>query len=254
MNKYYILANKRSIPSAKLLKDSIGKLLGKRIFVTSDENKYKNAPIVRYGNSFGKFSGDTSMNSTEFIRILSNKRKFSELMTDAGLYCPQFFKSTEKIKSGDIFPVLIRTALSLSGGKGIIFCNNEEEFYDNWNSKYCWTPFIPLQWELRAHILGGDVLKIFRKTWEKDIPEPKNPIRNNSSYGFRLRENKHYPKLLKLIPTINDIFGKKNFYALDIGWDTVSKKYCFIEGNTAPGLNEKTADMYAEYILKQIKL
>lgn len=251
---YYILTNKRSFPSAKLLRNSLEEFTGDRFLVASDPEKIKTFPVVRYGNSSGSFKGEYGINSPEFIRSLSNKRKFSELLLERDLYAPEFFKSTEKIGDENIFPIMIRTSLFLSGGKGISLCNNKEEFLEKWNSKYHWTRFVPLQWELRMHILGGKVAKIFRKTWEEDTPEPKLPIRNNSSYSFKLRSNSTYPKLLKLIPTINEIFGTDSFYALDIGWDTINKEYFFIEGNTAPGLNENTAKEYAEFILKHVEL
>lgn len=249
----YILTNKSSFPSARILRTALQEETGKKILITGDENKYKYPPTIRYGNSHGMWSNDGSINSAQFIKMISNKRRFSELLIEKGLSAPRFFKSTSSLEE-KIFPVLIRTSLYLSGGKGIIFCRDEKEFSKNWNSNYCWTQFIPLQWEVRVHMLGGKVSRIFRKTWEGENREPEFPIRNNNSYAFRLKNIDAYEKLVKLIPTLNSIFGIDGFYALDIGWDTVNKKYFFIEGNTAPGLNENTAKEYANFILGKISL
>jgi hypothetical protein len=42
------------------------------------------------------------------------------------------------------------------------------------------------------------------------------------------------------------------FFALDLGWDNNKKEYLVFEANSAPGLNEHTADIYADFILNKI--
>jgi hypothetical protein len=43
-----------------------------------------------------------------------------------------------------------------------------------------------------------------------------------------------------------------NYYAADIGWDSNRKEYFIFEFNSAPGLNENTAKVYAEFLAERI--
>ncbi len=240
-----ISTNSHSFPSARILRDKIFELTGIKFILVKSGNLIKK-PDIRFGDSFNKFDDDTKYNSPEFISLCANKYKFSKLLLENDLYTPEFRKDKP-----DIFPLLIRTNLFLSGGRGIIICKNEDEFSSEWNPSYWWTPFIRTNFEIRAHVLGREVKRIFRKSLEN---ENEYPIRNNAICHFSLTNIEKYPKLNETINSLNNILGVENFYALDIGWDSNNKKYFIFEANTAPGLNDNTAQVYAEFLCRQLNL
>ncbi len=240
-----ISSNSYSTPSARLLRNKIFELSGVRFLIVRHE-ELKSAPKIRYGESNNEFKDDTNYNSPEFIRLCSNKYKFSRLLLENGLYTPEFKKDRPSI-----FPLLIRTGLSLSGGKGISICKNEDDFNKKWNPAYWWTPFVKTEFELRVHVLGGEIKRIFKKILETD---DEFPIRNNIICHFSLVNNDNYTKLVPVIESLNKILSTNNFYALDIGWDSYNGKYFIFEANTAPGLNDNTAQVYAEFLCERLNL
>lgn len=250
-----ILCNSFSFPSGRILKELILNSTGEKVRLTSRPERLehlKTFPSVRYGNSFGNFNKDTSLNSKDFIRLCSSKLSFSNLLSENNLYTPAYTKSLDTL-TDDIFPVLIRQSLSLSGGRGIILCKNREEFNANNRHNY-WTKYIPTEFELRVHIIGGKIARIFRKDLEE---EAEFPIRNNQTCHFALKESEKYPKLVDVVNNLNNVFNSNNlnfgFYALDVGWDKSKKQYFIFEANSAPGLNEHTAELYANFIVENLK-
>jgi glutathione synthase/RimK-type ligase-like ATP-grasp enzyme len=242
-----ILSSRYSFPSARLLKNTLTSLTEDRIKVTATPEKLKRVDI-RFGNSFGNYKEDTKLNSPEFISFCSNKLIFSSLLLTNGFYTPIYRRDMDLI-----FPLLIRKTLSGSGGRGIILCKDKKEFDLNWNTDH-WTEYINTQFELRVHVLDGEIVKIFKKEEEKSS---EFPIRNNASCHFSLKDTENYPKLYSLIKTLNDLFTSKmgcGFYALDVGWDSKKKEYFIFEANSAPGLNENTANIYAEFLLKNLEV
>jgi hypothetical protein len=103
-------------------------------------------------------------------------------------------------------------------------------------------------------MLGGEPIKIFRKVWTLECEEPECKIRSNNNYHFSLVEQKEgrFTKLYELISRLNGAVGTNNFYALDIG--LTEQGYFIIEGNSAPGLNELTAEIYAKFLIDKIDL
>jgi len=249
-----ILCSSYSFPSGRILKDLIVEKTGEKVRLTSHPEillKRKETPSIRYGNSFGNFKSETGLNSPEFIQKCASKLAFSKLLLDAGLYTPEYSRDPKAVKE---FPVLIRQSLSLSGGRGIILCKDEEEFRKNWIGRF-WTKYIPTEFELRVHVLDDNIVRIFRK---EQIEPTEFPIRNNETCHFSLKEPDKYPKLQSLVNSLNDVFRANvidfGFYALDIGWDKSKKQYFIFEANSAPGLNEHTAELYTDFLLENISL
>ena len=242
-----ILTNNSSFPSAKLLRNFLQRLTDKRIMVTSDPEKISNYPFIRYGNSYPVKVEETDFNSPNFIQFSSNKLKFSKVMEENNIYSPKYKKTIGEL----VFPMLIRETLTSFGCKGIHVIKNEEEFNNTWKSRFYWTEFVNLNFELRVHILGNKIVRVFKK----QLNEPQEfPIRNNSLCHFSLKSTGKYPKLSEFIKTLTDIKEVNNgkFYSIDIGWDKNKRKYFVIELNTGSGLNENTAESYASYIYENL--
>jgi hypothetical protein len=245
-----ILTNKSSYPSAKILRNALQDLYNKRILVTSNPEKIRKYPFIRYGNSSPvNLLEETDFNTPNFIQLSSNKLKFSRLMYQNKIYSPEYKREIGNL----IFPLLIRETLTSFGCRGIHVIKNEEEFNETWRDFFFWTKYVPLNFELRVHILGGKIAKIFKK----ELIEPQEyPIRNNSLCHFSLKNPENYPKLKSFIETLTNIkeVNEGKFYSMDVGWDTINKKYFIIELNTGSGLNENTAEEYAKYIYENMEI
>lgn len=250
MPRKILYTNKRTLPSARILRDSIYNLTGIRLVVTSREDHIK--PIdqifIRYGNSTSHSVKDTSLNSPKFIQIASSKMSTSNLLLSNGIYTPEYFRN-----NNPTFPCLIRQTLYGMGGKGIIYCKDIETFRANYSAGNYWTPYVFTDFELRVHVFNEMILRIFRKE-----PTTDSPIRNNDTCHFSLKNPERFVKLLPVIEKLYDIFSanglQNNFYALDIGWDSKKKEYFTFELNSAPGLNENTADIYATNFARELNL
>ena len=238
-----VLTAESSFDSAKLLRDHLQPKWGKRILVTKNPEKITTSPFIRYGNSSPVNVEETDFNSPDFIKFSANKQKFSMKMEEHEIYSPQYFKGNSNL----IFPMLIRETLTSYGCKGIHVIESSGDFNKTYRASYFWTPYIYLEFELRVHVLGGKIARVFKKTMEN---EPKLPIRKNSNCHFSLRDVGKYPKLDKCVEELMEVpqISDGRFFSIDIGWDKDNQEYFVLELNSGSGLNDNTAEEYATYI------
>jgi glutathione synthase/RimK-type ligase-like ATP-grasp enzyme len=253
---YKILSCGVSKPSARILRNAIVELTGKRIWVTkrTDGDGFPSIYIMRYGHigtippEF-RIGPTVGFNSTHVINVCSNKYTFSTLMKQNNIYSPEFFSSKEDVHPGD-FPIMIRDSLCSYGGRGITVVKNMDEFIANWVPGYYWTRFIKMPFEYRVHLLGGKIARIFKKIKETEGDEEDLPVRNvGHGYHFSLQNASSFVQD-RIEPIVNEVYSvlPGNYMALDIGWDRENQKYFVMEANSAPGLNTRTAKDYAEYL------
>lgn len=249
-----ILTHRSCIVSARLLRDSIAAITGRPVFVTTNAERIRRA-FIRYGCGDDVKIPDTTFNSQAFIKLVSDKSAFAKLMSDNKVHSPIYYQKTLPTK----FPVLIRTTLNSSGGKGIIVCPDKAAFDASWSNDYVWTPFIKTQFELRVHVINGKIVKVFKKRFvgvdageeADEIKEPALPIRNlDRGYHYSARELEIYPRLPALIAEIQPVL-KGRFYTLDLGWDRAAKRYFVFEANSGSGLNTQTVELYGDYLARE---
>jgi len=233
-----VLSN-TSFVSAKILAIQI-RNLGEECFSTRRPERISNRDyVIRYGST-ALHEGIDTLNSLEVIRTCSNKLNFSSMMREENIYSPVFNRGIPSQ-----YPVIVRTTLNSFGGRGMTLVERESDFH--YTNVY-WTPYIETDFELRVHVLGGKIIRIFKKE------DGNGYIRTaNNGWHFSLKENNVYPKVNPVVQKICSIPMFSNcFMALDFGWDSNAREYVVFEANSAPGLNEHTANLYAEYILNQI--
>lgn len=208
--------------------------------------------LIRYGNPYPTVA-KTNYNTPEFIELCVFKSRFSKFMNEKGFYAPVFHSGGKP----EEFPVLIRKSLTGTGGKGIVIVKNMEEFEQQFESPYFWTPFVKMSSEFRVHVLGGNFIKIFKKIiTTPGVEEAEYPIRNVASgyhYARKEMHKENFKVLRQLEEKLREVFPT-GFYGLDVGWDVINKRYFIIEANSAPGLNTQTVKMYAEYLVKELEL
>jgi hypothetical protein len=248
----YILSAPNLTPSARLLAQRLEEVAEAEPFevVTSlprNELSIKLGNFIRWGNSATPGQKETIYNSPELIRTAGNKMRFSEAMEQAKIPHTNLYTGTP-----ERFPVLVRTELNRGGGIGLFIAETPDQFAQ-WQ-KYPWSYFYNFSIEVGVHMLGGEVVKIFKKVREEGLEQEKYPRRNtNNGYRFSLIRNDKFPKLLKFCEQFYKVFPIQMGRA-DIGWDVDARTWRIIEFNSAPDLtqNHNTLEMYAQFLAERI--
>ena len=259
-----ILTNKSSFPSAKLLRDAICKEFGwnnKHILVTKDPYKVIKLHL-RYGNSLATNNRNRHriINTKQFIKMCSDKKYLAKALKEqVAVSSPQFNQLNQNLPSKEQFPFLIRQSLRSSSSKGIFIFQEYEAFLEaliagKIKYSWYWTPYFNFIEEYRVHVLGGQIAKVFRKNLDEEKEQGDIFIRNNdNSHFYRLKLEKTPKSVIKLVENFHSFMLTQSskpvyFTALDIGIQE-NNKAVFIEANSAPGLNESTAELYAKYVI-----
>lgn len=247
-----IMTNSRSFPSARALAREISSITGMKWGLTDNPEiaVRGRGKLIRFGNSEDVHGIPSNCNSPEFIQLCAFKLRFSKHLIENGVYTPIYHSSGKPVN----YPALIRTTMSGFGGQGIIRIFNDEQYYRYWREGYHWTDYIPTASEYRVHVLGGNILKIFKKVCA-GYEENAVPIRNShSGYHFSLRDPEihDFVKMRELVESLKPVLTGK-FYGLDAGWDAEKKDYVVFEANSAPGLNKETARDYANFICNELR-
>lgn len=153
--------------------------------------------------------------------------------------------------------VMARQKLEGSGGEGIVV----------WEPGAGPLPRAPLYvkyenktHEFRVHVArslhGSDFEPILvqRKIFQKsaDMPQPLDWNIRNHANGFVFVRESGFPTPASVLKTAKDFMTKHfsglHFAALDIIYHEKKKQSWVLEGNTAPGLEGNTVEVYSEYI------
>lgn len=240
----YVLTKDSLVSSARIIADELD------LDIRYAPLKVNGSPVppdVRWGTSIGwdMFGvNDSQYNRADQIAVCGNKIALSRLLVANNVPTIEF-KKTEPY----VFPIAVRRVLNGHGGDGIIICRDIEEWGDHMG--LFWSPWYKFEFELGVHVLGGEVVKVFKKIWQDTVDtEPEFPIRNmERGYHFSSRNIDNYSKLPAFV---SNFYSKVpiNMTRLDIGWDAINRTYRVIEANTAPALtsNPDTARKYIDYL------
>jgi len=230
-------------------------VLGIKILVTKFADRVKGNLILRYGNSTSvNNTNELDINSPEFIRLLVNKKKFSGVLLENNIKTPQYTQLNNSFP--DDLPVMLRSTLTGCKGIGIKVINNIEDLMKEPVSSY-WTKFYNFTSEYRIHVVENKIIKVFRKILKEGEQKEEFPIRTSKKYKFsyvdyeeQFKKGK-YIRLTEIVDKTCKVLDGK-FLALDIGYDE-KESYIIIEGNSAPGLNKKTAKEYTKNLILCLK-
>lgn len=184
------------------------------------------------------------MNRPENVSNANNKLTASTILTD--LTVP-FGTTVEWVrqKQQEDRTVFARTLLRASGGKGI-----EKIYPDTVDIPHAllYTEYVPKASEWRAHVFRGDVFFIQRKIARPDA-EPTDWMIRNHDQGFIFQQDYNpdawHDELGDLAVQAVERLGL-DFGAVDLIWNNHRQRGYVLEVNTAPGLEGRTLDAYAE--------
>lgn len=243
MNKVRVYPYKQGSRSAKALAEAtFGKVL-KHV-----GSKYKPRAgdlVINWGSgNVPRFAPATTLNAdvSNASCKLASFRRFAA----AGVSTPAF--CTEKKAARELqFPVVCRKVLRGHSGNGIVIANTPEELVD----APLYTQYVKKKDEFRVHVLRGAAFFIQRKARKLDVAEPNWQVRNLAG-GFVFTET-------AVADVPNDVIGEAiaaikaidlDFGGVDVMWNEKEARAYVLEVNTACGLEDRTAQQYADQIAR----
>jgi glutathione synthase/RimK-type ligase-like ATP-grasp enzyme len=201
--------------------------------------------VINWGASDCPFKGRGVANQPDAIEPASNKLKCFNLMKDAGVSIPKFWTRKEDIPN-DAFPIMCRTKLQAHSGAGIVVAERRDQLVN----APLYTQYVKKKHEYRVHCLrkpgAGEtsIITVQRKAKKNGVEDANFMVRNLDN-GFVYVENDIAPEGVedeakKALEATGLAFG-----AVDVIYNQHQNKAYVLEINTAPGLEERTAEYYA---------
>lgn len=200
--------------------------------------------IINWGASDSPFKGARVANQPEAIKTAQNKLTCLKALSKADVRVPDFYTDKNEIPD-DAFPVMCRTLLTASEGRGIVIANNRNELVD----APLYTKYVKKKEEYRIHVFrkpGGlpVAISIQRKA-RRNGAEADFKIRNLANGFVFVRDGVKAPDDVRIQAAAAVEATGLAFGAVDVIWNEYQQKAYVLEVNTAPGLEGQTVDDYA---------
>jgi glutathione synthase/RimK-type ligase-like ATP-grasp enzyme len=232
---------------AKELADACGGRVLKR---AGSKYRFRDGDLViNWGASDCPFNGRGVANQPAAIDPASNKLKCFNLMKDAGVSVPRFWTRKEDIPD-DAFPIMCRTKLQAHSGEGIVVAERRDQLVN----APLYTQYVKKKHEYRVHAIRvpgklTQVALVQRKAKKNGVEDANFMVRNLAN-GFVYVWDENTPKCVldeavKALEATELAFG-----AIDVIYNQANDKAYVLEINTAPGLEGRTAQAYAEVFME----
>lgn len=246
MTKFRIYPYKQGSASAKALAVALN---GKVLKHVGSKYRPRAADIVcNWGSAaHPAFAPATTLNSD--VSKAQCKLESFEAFKACEVNHPPFWTRKEEIPE-EAYPIICRTKLRGHSGDGIVVANNKDELV----AAPLYTQYVKKRDEFRVHVMGQEVFFVQRKARKLDVENPNWMIRNlDGGFVFVETGEGDYPdavaqQALIAIQALNIDFG-----GVDVIWNEREEKAYVLEVNTACGLEERTAQKYAEAILDYVE-
>jgi glutathione synthase/RimK-type ligase-like ATP-grasp enzyme len=245
--------------SAKLLQEKIKDAGIRCIRIRNDGRyRYRDSDVrINWGNSsLPSVEVGQEINPPSAVAQACNKATALTLLNEAGVKTPSFWipEAPDDYPEGR-YPLVARTLLRASSGRGCHVVDNDQE-RDAIRSVKLWTKYIKKTYEIRVHVWGGEVLRSVRKMRRRDQDHADSRVWNHSN-GYVFVPHNH------LIPQdileSGELLAKSAVQALNLDFGAVDLVYnrhydnwYVLEVNTAVGLDNMTASIYANNIINNI--
>lgn len=244
---------------AKRLKNALS-LKGLKSFVMQKEPTNPRALIINWGNSDWIYDPKrlgNIVNDPSFLGFMTNKLRFFRHVGHEKIVPEWATEPADALKWGS--RVVARTVLEGSGGAGIVIWDPEQEKPDELVRAPLYVKYEAKTHEYRIHMARGlrgtgfYPLLVQRKIFQKGegLQQPLSWEVRNHKNGFVYVQNSGYPTPDCVVAVAEEFMNKHfpglHFAALDVIFH--EKKNCayILEGNTAPGLEGNTIEVYTEY-------
>ena len=179
--------------------------------------------------------------------IARNKLKTFKAFKEHGISHPEWTTDWETAFSWWENNELIvgRTILTGHSGEGIILFKLEDEQFDDGLSCKLYVKYIKKEHEYRVHVFNGKVIDIQQKKRKIGFENRNNQIRNHKNGWVYCRENITKPEGMEELAVQACSCIGLTYGAVDIIYNKKQNKCYVLEINTAPGLINQTALLYA---------
>lgn len=234
--RYRILPYKQGSRSARALANALeGKVL------RLNASRFRQTPldmVINWG-----WSGETALNvlnPPEATRLVSNKLTFFTSITSP--YLPKHWTNKEDIPN-EAFPIVCRTILTGHSGAGIHIAARREDLVD----ARLYVQYVKKKDEYRVHMGTDGTISVQKKARRLSHENPNWQVRNLTGGFIYKREDITLPQVVK--DAADDVFFKTSldFGAVDVIYNSHEGKAYVLEINTAPGLEGRTVQDYANY-------
>ncbi len=274
----FVLYHNSGVHSGRSLKTSLRELSGgdvlggypgrfKRLFSKRPAPKL----VINLGCTESIDYDGQILNARDMVRAASNKKRARAAFRDAGVPAPSLFLRAQDISKADL-PVIARTSYHKKG-EGFWFCKtlaNVRGAVDAGATHFL--GFVPKTREYRVHLfsktraLGQSErkpedyvsIKLAEKVWQgKGQPDPNTPQKNHEfGWTFLAQQNRREDELgivrhvaRQAISTLNMDFG-----AVDVMYETRTKRPYVLEVNSSPSLANEVADTCETYAKRVLRI
>lgn len=202
--------------------------------------------VINWGASDCPYDGRGVANQPWAIAPASNKLTCFNLMKEAGVSIPRFWTRKEDIPA-DAYPVMCRTKLQGHSGDGIVVAERPDQLVN----APLYTQYMKKKYEYRVHAIrkpgGGTSIIVTQRKAKRNGVEDANFMVRNLANGFvYLIDEEMVPgvvhdEAIKALEGSGLAFG-----AVDVIYNEHQGKAYVLEINTAPGLEARTAEAYAD--------
>jgi glutathione synthase/RimK-type ligase-like ATP-grasp enzyme len=201
--------------------------------------------VINWGASDCPFKGRAVANQPDAIEPASNKLKCFNLMKDAGVSIPQYWTNKNEIPA-DAFPIMCRTKLQAHSGEGIVVAERPDQLV----KAPLYTQYMKKKHEFRVHALrtpgkGTSIIVTQRKAKKMGVEDANFMVRNLAN-GFVYVISDATPACVTEQATAALESTGLAFGAVDVIYNEAQNKAYVLEINTAPGLEDRTAEAYAK--------
>jgi glutathione synthase/RimK-type ligase-like ATP-grasp enzyme len=228
---------------AKELAEALGARVLKR---QGSKYRYREGDlIINWGGRDCPFKGKGVANQPDAIEPAANKLTCFNMMQEAGVSIPRFWTDKNDIPD-DVFPIMCRTKLQAHSGEGIVVAERRDQLV----VAPLYTQYIKKKHEYRIHALrmpgkGTSIIVAQRKAKKNDRDDANFMVRNLDN-GFVYVLDDAPPECVrseavKALESTELAFG-----AVDVIYNEHQQKAYVLEINTAPGLEQRTAEAYAK--------
>lgn len=191
------------------------------------------------------------------IAVASNKLStFRKLKDGEGVRIPDFTTDRnvayEWLRKDGV-AVVARTQLNGHSGVGIVLVSDKDAEIPQ---APLYVKYVKKEKEFRVHVAFGEVIDVQEKRQRGDVPEGfvrDFQVRNHHTGWVYCRENIEEPGGMRgmAIEAVKQI--GLDFGAVDIIYNRKQDACYVLEINSAPGIEGKTVDIYANAFIKQIR-
>ena len=247
-----ILPYKAGSASAKLLSEQLSaprvKVDGTSKFLSRPTDTVVNWGSSQLPNNLGEA---TILNRPSAVALSSNKLTALTALRDEGVPCLTFTTDPAQVRTWlqEDHVVFARTMLNSHSGRGIVQLEGAEAAIPN---APLYTLYKKKRHEYRVHVLPDGSASVRQKRKRNGVEVSDYRIRNHAGGYVFAHELSYLPEDLVSVAMQATSVLNLDFAALDILYNQRDNQCYVIECNSAPGLDNSSALMYAEAFRRQI--